>query len=64
MTHDQEEAPSLADRIAVMHNGRIVETGAAVEVLERPQTRFVAEFVGFDNFPADRAAMVRAEDRD
>jgi ABC-type Fe3+/spermidine/putrescine transport system ATPase subunit len=50
VTHDQEEAAALADTIAVMHQGHLVQIDAAADLLARPRTRFVAEFVGFDNF--------------
>ena len=56
VTHDQEEAAALADTIAVMHHGRLVQIGGAADLLARPRTRFVAEFVGFDNFIGGRAA--------
>jgi putrescine transport system ATP-binding protein len=46
VTHDQEEAMSLADRIAVMDRGRIVEVATPPELYERPRTRFVAGFLG------------------
>lgn len=46
VTHDQDEAMSMADRIAVMQQGRIVQCGTPVEVYERPASRFVARFVG------------------
>ncbi len=46
VTHDQEEAMALADRIAVMSHGRILQVGTAREIYETPATRFVAEFVG------------------
>ena len=46
VTHDQEEAMTLADRIAVMDRGRIVQVATPGEVYEQPRTRFVAEFVG------------------
>ena len=49
VTHDQEEAMTVADRIAVMDGGRIVQIGTAAELYERPHTRFVAEFVGTTN---------------
>jgi putative spermidine/putrescine transport system ATP-binding protein len=50
VTHDQEEAVSIADRIVVMNDGRIEQVGSPQEVYEKPATRFVAEFVGFSNF--------------
>jgi putrescine transport system ATP-binding protein len=46
VTHDQGEAMSMADRIAVMDRGRIVQVAAPKELYEHPKTRFVAEFVG------------------
>jgi len=49
VTHDQEEALTMADRIVIMHAGRIVEAGSAMEVYDRPRTRFAAEFMGAEN---------------
>jgi putrescine transport system ATP-binding protein len=49
VTHDQEEAISLADRMAVMDRGRIVQIGTPREIYERPATRFVAGFIGETN---------------
>jgi putrescine transport system ATP-binding protein len=49
VTHDQDEALALADRIAVMRDGRVEQTGAPPEIYEAPQTRFVAAFVGQTN---------------
>lgn len=46
VTHDQEEAMSLSDRIAVMNKGRIEQVGTPMEVYGRPATRFVADFMG------------------
>jgi ABC-type Fe3+/spermidine/putrescine transport system ATPase subunit len=50
VTHDQEEAMSIADRIVVMNNGVIEQVGTPREVYERPVTRFVADFIGHCNF--------------
>jgi ABC-type Fe3+/spermidine/putrescine transport system ATPase subunit len=50
VTHDQEEALSISDRIAVMNHGRIVQIGAPQEIYYRPADRFVADFVGLANF--------------
>ncbi|OAH13728.1 ABC transporter ATP-binding protein [Streptomyces jeddahensis] len=63
VTHDQEEAMSLADRIAVMNAGRIEQTDAPVTLYERPRTAFVAGFVGANNlFPGpDGITAVRPE---
>ena len=49
VTHDQGEALSMADRVAVFNDGRIVQVGAPEEIYERPRTRFVADFVGGSN---------------
>jgi putative spermidine/putrescine transport system ATP-binding protein len=49
VTHDQDEALTLCDRLAVFHDGRIEQVGAAADVYERPETRFVAGFVGTSN---------------
>jgi molybdate/tungstate transport system ATP-binding protein len=49
VTHDHLDAITLADKIAVMWNGEIVQTGTPSEVFHRPKTRFVAEFVGIEN---------------
>src|SRR5204863_9392268 len=49
VTHDQEEAMSMADTIAVMNHGKIEQAGGAAELYERPQTEFVANFLGVSN---------------
>ena len=46
VTHDQEEAMTMADRIAVMDHGRIAQVATPAEIYEQPKTRFIAEFVG------------------
>src|SRR4029077_2042874 len=46
VTHDQEEALALSDRVVVMNAGRIEQVGAPDELYERPATRFVADFLG------------------
>jgi iron(III) transport system ATP-binding protein len=50
VTHDQEEAMALSDRIIVMNGGRIEQVGGPEEIYERPQSQFVADFVGAINF--------------
>ena len=50
VTHDQEEALSLSDRIAVLHHGTLQQAGTAEDVYFRPKNRFVADFVGRANF--------------
>ncbi|HTE81566.1 MAG TPA: ABC transporter ATP-binding protein, partial [Reyranella sp.] len=49
VTHDQEEAMSMATRLAVMDAGKIVQTGTPHDLYERPATRFVADFIGIAN---------------
>ena len=46
VTHDQEEALTMSDRIAVMSNGRVQQIGTPVEIYERPSNKFVADFIG------------------
>ncbi|MFJ4982738.1 ABC transporter ATP-binding protein [Streptomyces sp. NPDC088732] len=55
VTHDQEEALALSDRIAVFSNGRIEQVGTPAEVYERPATPFVAGFVGTSNLLTDES---------
>jgi spermidine/putrescine transport system ATP-binding protein len=50
VTHDQEEALTMSDRIAVMNAGRVEQLGTPEELYERPRTRFVADFIGTSNF--------------
>lgn len=50
VTHDQEEALTLSDRVAVMSQGRMVQCSRPLDLYERPESRFVAEFVGEMNF--------------
>lgn len=50
VTHDQEEAMTMSDRIAVMNQGRVLQVGTPVEIYEHPATRFVADFIGETNF--------------
>jgi ABC-type Fe3+/spermidine/putrescine transport system ATPase subunit len=49
VTHDQEEAFAIADRVAIMQAGRLVQVGTPAEVYTHPASRFVAEFLGFKN---------------
>ena len=65
VTHDQEEALAMSDRVAVMSAGRVVQVGTPAEIYERPRTAFVARFIGeanvFDGFARDadgRAAQI------
>jgi len=50
VTHDQEEALSLSDRIAIIRDGRLIQVGTPSELYERPVNRFVADFLGKANF--------------
>jgi spermidine/putrescine ABC transporter ATP-binding subunit len=50
VTHDQEEALTMADRIALINHGRIAQQGSPRELYERPRSRFVADFIGQMNF--------------
>lgn len=50
VTHDQEEALVMADRIVVINSGQLEQVGTGEEIYERPRTRFVAEFMGVKNF--------------
>ncbi len=54
VTHDQEEALAMADRIALLNDGRIAQLGTAEELYERPASHFVADFIGSMNFFAGR----------
>jgi len=64
VTHDQQEALTMSDRIAVFADGRIEQVGSPTEIYERPRTRFVASFVGTSNVLTPeiaRALVGRAE---
>jgi putative spermidine/putrescine transport system ATP-binding protein len=63
VTHDQEEALTMSDRLAVFNHGRIVQVGAPAEVYERPGNEFVAGFVGVSNVleRAGRRFTIRPE---
>ena len=50
VTHDQEEAVNMADRIAVMRDGALVQVGTPADIIHRPATRFVASFFGINHF--------------
>ncbi|MBQ0984701.1 ABC transporter ATP-binding protein [Streptomyces sp. F63] len=56
VTHDQEEALTMSDRIAVFNHGRIEQTGTPADIYERPATPFVAGFVGTSNLLTGEAA--------
>jgi spermidine/putrescine transport system ATP-binding protein len=58
VTHDQEEALTMSDRIAVMNRGRVEQLGTPEELYERPATRFVADFIGTTNLLAGSVESV------
>ena len=65
VTHDQEEAMTMADRIAIMNAGRIEQLGAPSELYEKPETAFVASFLGISNLlqgTVTGAGSVRLDD--
>ncbi len=61
VTHDQEEALTLSDRIALLNNGRLEQVGSPVEIYERPVNRFVAEFVGGTNIVSGTGARAGSD---
>ncbi|MGW4031240.1 ABC transporter ATP-binding protein [Streptomyces sp. NPDC004838] len=56
VTHDQEEALTMSDRIAIMDGGRVLQVDSPEAIYERPATRFVADFIGTSNFLTGRLA--------
>ena len=61
VTHDQEEALSLSDRVAVMKDGHVLQVGIPKDLYERPRTRFVADFVGTNNLVPGEVQERRGE---
>lgn len=61
VTHDQGEAFALADRVVVMRDGRIAQSGTPLEVWQRPASEFVARFLGFDNVVAATVSGTAAD---
>ena len=61
VTHDQEEAMTVANRLAVMDHGRVAQVGAPAEVYEQPNSRYVASFIGDINLIEGRVASIGAE---
>ena len=64
VTHDQEEALTMSDRIAVMSAGKILQVGGPRDIYDRPAERFVAEFIGETNFLKADVAAVSGEKAD
>ncbi len=63
VTHDQDEALTMSDRIAVMSSGKIEQLATSQEIYHKPQTRFVAEFVGQNNLLKGRVTEKLANNR-
>ncbi|MGH2671749.1 MAG: ABC transporter ATP-binding protein, partial [Actinomycetota bacterium] len=63
VTHDQEEALTMSDRLAVMSNGRVEQVGTPSEVYEEPSTSYVADFLGVSNLMEARADGLDADGR-
>ncbi|MGH8057946.1 MAG: ABC transporter ATP-binding protein, partial [Candidatus Entotheonellia bacterium] len=61
VTHDQEEALTMSDRIGVMHDGLVVQVGPPAELYEHPATHFVASFIGETNFLSGRVSGCEAD---
>src|SRR3990172_3044613 len=61
VTHDQEEALALSDRVAIMSRGRLEQVGTPEEIYAHPRSRFVAEFVGLSNFLPARVEAIEGD---
>jgi len=61
VTHDQEEALTMSDRVAVMNRGRILQVGSPNDIYDRPAERFVADFIGDTNFLTAELVEAKAE---
>jgi iron(III) transport system ATP-binding protein len=64
VTHDQEEALALSDRVAIMRRGRLEQVATPEEIYREPASRFVAEFVGLSNFLEGHVEAVRGDGMD
>lgn len=64
VTHDQEEALTMSDRIAVMSKGKVLQMGAPVEIYERPNCKFVADFIGTSNFLDGKVKSIEQDTAD
>jgi putative spermidine/putrescine transport system ATP-binding protein/putrescine transport system ATP-binding protein len=62
VTHDQDEAMALAERVLVMNQGRIIQDGTPGEIYRRPKTRFVAEFIGRSNWFVGRLGKATSDE--
>lgn len=59
VTHDQEEALTMSDRIGVMNQGELLQVGTPVEIYEYPRTKFVADFIGETNFLTGKVMAIQ-----
>ncbi|OWU72774.1 ABC transporter ATP-binding protein [Phaeobacter sp. 22II1-1F12B] len=62
VTHDQEEAMAMSDRIAIMNAGRIIQVGRPRDLYDAPKTRFIADFLGKSNFLTGRVSEISASE--
>src|SRR3990172_658017 len=62
VTHDQEEALTMSDRIGVMNHGRALQIGTSLEIYEAPNSRFVADFIGETNFISGKVTPLDGAD--
>jgi iron(III) transport system ATP-binding protein len=63
VTHDQEEAMTLSDRVVIMHQGKIMQIGSPQEIYARPVNRFVADFIGKANFLEGHLGRIITENK-
>jgi iron(III) transport system ATP-binding protein len=63
VTHDQEEAMTLSDRVVIMHQGKIMQIGTPQEIYARPVNRFVADFIGKANFLEGRIESITSQNQ-
>jgi len=61
VTHDQEEALALSDRVAIMNAGRLVQVGTPEDIYEYPESRFIADFIGLSDFIRGTVVSVQGE---
>jgi spermidine/putrescine transport system ATP-binding protein len=61
VTHDQEEALTMSDRIAVFSKGKVLQVGTPLEIYERPNCRFVADFIGESNFVEGKVVALNGD---
>ncbi len=62
VTHDQEEALTLSDRIGIMYGGEVLQVGTPVDIYEYPNTKFVADFIGESNFLTGKIQEKQGDD--